>query len=579
MSPLAKPGTILEAALKGARRQLVHAGVMSFFVNILMLAGPIYMLQIYDRVLSSGSQETLAVITLLTLGLFTAMALLDHVRTALLARAGDDFEGRLQGPLFDHAMDQSATGSPVPEQALRDLRAIRQFVASPALTAVFDAPWIPFFLTLVFLMHWLLGIVALIGLIALIALAMVTESSSRESNRSAQGVAMKSDLLAQSSFRNAGAADAMGMRGALRRRWLALTENLRNTSLIASDRIGGLSAVSRATRLFLQSAILGAGAFLAIKGEVSPGVMIAASIITGRALAPAEIVTGQWRSFAATNEAFRRLQTLIGDLRGAEPRTALPAPKGAITVERLYCRPGAAKTPVLKNLNFAVNAGDVVGIIGPSAAGKSTLARTLVGVEKPLGGEVRLDGASLQHWDADALGPHIGYLPQEIELFGGSAAQNIARFSENQEADKVIAAAKAAGAHDMIQAFPDGYDTEIGDRGRHLSSGQRQRLALARALYGDPALVVLDEPNSNLDAEGDAALTEAVKNLKARGATVVIVAHRPAAIAFVDKLLLLVDGELKAYGPRDEVLKRIAPKGVAPFNPPLAAARQKGAAE
>ena len=560
------------------RKVLIQAGVFSFFVNLLMLTGPIYMLQMYDRVLSSRSVETLVVITGLTVVLFAAMGALDFARGALLSRSGAEFENRLKPLAFDFSMEASRQGATSTDQALKDLRQIRTFVGSSALTAVFDAPWTPIFLLVVFLMHWLLGLVALGGLFILLGLAIVNERSSRKANQKAQAIMLDSDRLAISSLRNAAAADAMGMRKVLRDRWASLGDSASSYAVSATDTIGGLTAASKATRLFLQSAILGTGALLAIRGEVTPGVMIAASIITGRALAPIEIVTGQWRNFALTNTAYQRLKKFIAAAPREEERTALPAPTGGITVERLYCQPSGAKTPVLKNASFKLEPGEALGIVGPSAAGKSTLARALVGVEPMRAGDIRLDGASLNQWDRDALGPYIGFLPQEIELFAGTAAQNICRFSENPDSEAIIAAAKAAGAHEMILSFADGYDTEIGERGSHISAGQRQRLGLARALYGDPKIVVLDEPNANLDAEGDAALAKAVQDVKKRGATIIIVAHRPSAIAFVDKLLLLMDGEVREFGPRDDVLAKIAPNQVAAFRKPAQQGGASGAA-
>ena len=564
----------LAAALKSARRPLVAAAGLSFFVNLLMLTGPLYMLQIYDRVLGSRSGETLAVLTLLTFGLFAGLAVLEFARTALLSRAADAFEGELQDAVFDLSMDASRAGVPSSDQPLKDLRQLRQFVGGPALTAVFDAPWAPLFIGLIFLMHWALGLTALIGMLILLALAVVNERVSRNASASAGNISMNADKTAFSSLRNAAAVDAMGMRARLKQKWRTESRSANDFTLSATDNIGGLTAVAKAARLFLQSAILGAGAWLAIRGEVTPGVMIAASIIAGRALAPVEVVTGQWRQFSSTGVAFQRLREVLGQAKDKAPRTALPAPRGALSVEKLYCRPGAAKNPVLKNVSFEIAAGEALGVIGPSAAGKSTLARAIVGVEDAIAGEVRIDDANITHWDAAALGVHIGFLPQEVELFAGTAAQNIARLADAPDDAAVIAAAQAAGAHEMILSLPDGYDTQIGDSGRHLSAGQRQRIGLARALYGDPMLVVLDEPNANLDAEGDAALTHAVQGLKQRGATAIIVAHRPSAIAYVDKLLLLADGEARAFGPRDEILKKLAPRQVASFDAD-ARARQK----
>ena len=564
----------LASALKAARRPLVAAAGLSFFVNLLMLTGPLYMLQIYDRVLGSRSGETLAVLTFLTFALFAGLAVLDFARTSLLARGADAFEGELQDTVFELSMDAGRAGVPSSDQPLKDLRQLRQFVSGPALTAVFDAPWAPLFIGLIFLMHWALGLTALLGMFVLLILAFVNERVSRTASASASNISMNADKTALSSLRNAAAVDAMGMRARMKQKWLQDSRSANDFTMSATDRIGGLTAVSKAVRLFLQSAILGAGALLAIRGEVTPGVMIAASIIAGRALAPVEIVTGQWRQFASAGVAFRRLRDVLKLAKDRAPRTALPDPLGAVSVEKLYCRPGAAKNPVLKGVSFEIPAGETLGIIGPSAAGKSTLARALVGVEEAVAGEVRIDDANITHWDAEALGAFLGFLPQEVELFAGTAAQNIARLSETPDDAAVVAAAKAAGAHEMILALPDGYETQIGESGRHLSAGQRQRLGLARALYGEPKLVVLDEPNANLDAEGDAALTHAVQGLKKRGATAIIVAHRPSAIAYVDKLLLLADGEVRAFGPRDEILQKIAPRQVASFDAD-ARARQK----
>lgn len=553
----------LRNAQLAARSVLLRAGFFSLFVNLLMLTGPLYMLQIYDRVLSSRSFETLIVITLLTLALFAAMGMLDFVRSALLSRAGASFERQLQEVTFNSSMRAAIAAGALPERPLRDLRQIRQFVGSPALTAFFDAPMTPFFLLMVFLMHWLLGIVAVAGLLALLALAIINERWSRIGNETAQKLTLETDRLATATLRNAVAADAMGMRRGLRERWLTSSNAAVGNALIASDRIMGLTAISKATRLFLQSAILGTGAYLAIMQEVTPGVMIAASIITGRALAPVEVVTSQWRNYAQTISAYGRLKKFLSATQEVADRMQLPAPKGQLLLEKVYVQPVSAAKPIVKNVSFSLQPGEALGVIGPSAAGKSTLARAIVGVERVVSGEVRIDGAMLEQWDKDFLGKHIGYLPQDIELFFGSVAENISRFTAEATSEEVIAAAQAAGAHELILSLPDGYETNIGDFGRTLSAGQRQRIGLARALFRDPVLVVLDEPNSNLDADGDAALARAIRRLKERGATTVIVAHRPSAIAFVDKLLMLSEGEMKAFGDRDAVLTKIAPGLVA----------------
>jgi len=560
-----KTSDSVELAKTAARKLLFKAGVISFFVNLLMLTGPLYMLQVYDRVLSSRSNETLAVVTILAMAMFIGMGALDFTRGALLARAAESFENRLKEITYNFTMDASRAGLSFGDQPLKDLRQVRSFLASPALTAVFDAPWAPFFLFIVYMMHPGLFLVGMVGLVILLTLAYFNERLSRQANAKASSHNMEADKLVGATLRNVAAADAMGMRGGLLKRWQAAGLRGSDAGLIASDTIGGMTAASKATRLFLQSAILGVGAMLSIAGVVTPGVMIAASIIIGRALAPIEIVTSQWRNFAISGTAFKRLNTYLSAARPEKERIELPAPTGILDVNKVYCQPGTSKKPILKGINFHLDKGEALGIIGPSAAGKSTLARAIVGVENVNSGEICIDGARISQWDRDLLGPHIGYLPQDVELFGGTAAQNISRFVEEPNSEDIIRAAEMAGAHQMILGFEEGYDTEIGDGGNHLSAGQRQRLGLARALYGNPILAVLDEPNSNLDADGDAALAKAVQNMKANGTTTIIVAHRPSAIAFVDKLLLLADGELKAFGPRDEVLEKIAPGRIASF--------------
>jgi PrtD family type I secretion system ABC transporter len=506
------------------------------------------------------------------------MAALDFARGALLSRAARRFEDRLRDLAFDAAIKAGRRGGGEADQPLRDLRRLRLFLEGSVFTAMFDALWTPFFIVLVFLMHWALGLLAAAGLLILAGLELVSERASRTATLASHGQTIRADRLATAVLRNSAAADAMGMRGDLKARWTTVSDEANDGALVATDRIGGLTATTKAVRLFLQSAILGMGAYLAIGGSVSAGVMIAAAIITGRALAPIEVLTGQWRTIALAWASRARLHAAIGETAPQSARTALPAPSGALNVVRLYCQPGNAKAPALKNVSFKLGAGETLGVIGPSAAGKSTLARALVGVEAPVSGEVQIDGANLGHWDQEALGKFVGFMPQEVELFSGTASENIARFSPGAPADRIIAAARAAGAHDMILSFPNGYDTEIGDGGRHLSAGQRQRLALARALYGDPALVVLDEPNANLDEEGEAALVGALRSLKARGATTVIIAHRRGLIEQVDKLLLLIQGEARAFGPRDEVMRAIAPGNVTRLTPKSPTRQAEGGA-
>jgi PrtD family type I secretion system ABC transporter len=522
------------------------------------------MLQLYDRVLASRSLMTLFVLTVLVIALFAAYGILEFARTALVARAASRFDSALSGRAFSAAVDAARLSTPqAGETPLRDLRTLRQTMASQAMLAFFDAPFAPLFLILVFMMHWALGLVAFLGAVALIALAVLNERQSRK----ALGVSLEAHSASEAAMsgilRNAAAADAMGMRGALERLWARHAAQSAKAGGEAGDRINAFSAGTKAMRLLLQSLILCVGALLAVFGEVTPGVMIASSIIAGRALAPVESAIGQWRMFGTAFAAWRRLIAFLETAPKPARKIALPAPKGRLGLDRVYCQPAGARKPVLKGVTLEALPGEALGVIGPSGAGKSTLARAMVGVERVVSGEVRLDGADLLTWNREDVGRHIGYLPQDCELFEGTIAANIARFFADRTDEAVIKAANAAGAMQLILSLPDGFETEIGERGARLSVGQRQRIGLARALYGDPALVVLDEPNASLDAEGEAALSNAIQALKERKATVVIVAHRPSAITHVDKLLMLVDGEPRAFGPRDEVLNKIAPGRVA----------------
>jgi ATP-binding cassette, subfamily C, bacterial EexD len=552
------------AAIEAARPLLVRAAWFSLAVNLLVLTGPIYMLQLYDRVLASRSVMTLVVLTLLVIGLLIAYGVLEFARTGLVARAAARFDAELSPRAFSAAVDAARISTTkAGETPIKDLRTLRQTMGSQALLTFFDAPFTPIFLLLIFLMHWALGLVSLIGAAALVVLATLNERQSRKALAASLESQSASEAAMSGILRNAAAADAMGMRGALQRIWARHTSQSTDSGAEAGDRINAYAAATKATRMLLQSLILCAGALLAVFGQVTPGAMIAASIIAGRALAPVESAVGQWRLFGTSIAAWRRLRSFLETAPKETSKIALPAPTGHIRLDRVYCQPAGAKKPVLKSITVEALPGEALGIIGPSGAGKSTLARAMVGVERVVSGEVRLDGADLMTWNREEVGRHIGYLPQESELFEGTIAENIARFRADRTDDAVIKAATAAGAMQMILALPEGFETEIGDRGARLSVGQRQRIGLARALYGDPALVVLDEPNSNLDAEGEAALSNAILALKERKATVVVVAHRPSAITHVDKLLMIVDGEARAFGPRDDVLNKIAPGRVA----------------
>ncbi len=545
-------------AIAASRGALLMTGFFSFFINLLMLVSPLYMLQIYDRVLTSRSESTLVALTVLAGGMLLVMGMLDLIRSRVLVRVGAGIDARLNPRVFSAVFEQSLRGyRGERSKPLRDLDGVRQFLTGPGPFAFFDAPWMPVYLGVIFLLHPLLGFVALAGAVVLFTIALLNEMLTRKPMQQANAEAMAAYGFAEASLRNAEVLEAMGMLGNVRQRWLAKHSDGMAFQGLASDRAGALTAWSKAIRMFLQVAVLGAGAALAIQQIITPGAMIAASIIMGRALAPVEQAIGQWRSFLAARASYRRLKVLLQETPEGVPQHELPKPKGRLSIEKVVAIPPGASKPVLKGLSFSLEPGEALGVIGPTASGKSTLARLLVGVWSPRSGAVRLDGAEIQNWNRADLGPYIGYLPQDIELFSGTVADNIARLSDSPDPEQVVLAARRAGVHEMILQLEQGYNTEIGDNGSILSGGQRQRVGLARALYGDPALVVLDEPNANLDAAGDQALTEAILDLKKRQATVVVMAHRPSAIVAVDKLLLIRDGVAEAFGPKEEVLAKM----------------------
>jgi PrtD family type I secretion system ABC transporter len=554
----------IRGALHALRGSFAMAGVFSLFSNLLMLTVPLYLLQIYDRVLASRSQSTLVALTVIAASLLAVMGALELIRARMLVRLGANLDARLGDRVFSAVFAQTLAGTGAARaQPLRDLDSVRQFLTGSGLFAFLDAPWLPIYLVVVFLFHPLLGGVAAAGALLLLALALINELTTREPLQRANLEAVGATGFAETSFRNAEVLEALGMLGAIRQRWLRGHRRGIAFQALASDRAATLSAASKTTRLLLQIAILGVGAALAIDQVITAGTIIAASILSARALAPVELAIANWRGFVATRSAYRRLSDLLASNPAPEPRMALPPPKGRLAVEQIVAVPPGAPKPVLQGVSLALEPGEVLGVIGPTAAGKSTLARHLVGVWHPTAGTVRLDGASLRDWPREELGPRIGYLPQDVELFEGTVKENIARFEAEPDPERVVRAAVRAGVHDMILALPMGYDTAIGVGGSTLSAGQRQRVGLARALYGEPALVVLDEPNSNLDVDGDRALTAAILDLKRRGATVVVVAHRPSAIAAVDKLLVLREGRVAAFGPTQEVLSGPARVGIA----------------
>ncbi len=550
----------LQSAIRTVRREFAAAGLFSFFINVLMLVSPLFMLQVYDRVLTSRNGFTLLMLALLAVALLAVMAALDALRARLLVRIGRRMDNQTNGVLFDGVLT-AALYRPglMGAQYFRDMDLIRQFMAGP-IAAFFDAPWVPVYLGLVFLMHPWLGLVALAGAIAIFALAWMNDRLTRLAQQQATERSVQANELVDRALRNVEALRAMGMGDAMRRLWQGHQSEALHAQCAASERGATIAAVSKAFRLILQVLILGVGAWLAIRQEITPGMMIAASIIMGRGLAPLEQAIGGWRSFSAARAAFGRLEKLFAALPQSDSRMSLPPVKGALSVDRLIAAPPGSKSPVLKGFSFAVSPGEAVAIIGPSAAGKTTLARLILGLWQPQSGFVRLDGAEVCNWPRSELGPQVGYLPQDVELFAGTVAQNIARFGE-VDADKVVEAARRAGCHEMILSLPDGYDTQIGNNGANLSAGQRQRLGLARALYGDPRLIVLDEPNANLDGEGEAALAAAVRDIKARGSTLFVISHRADILRLVDKILVLNNGQLAGFGPAADYLPALTGRG------------------
>ncbi len=553
------PVSPLEQALRGLRPGLATLVLFSCGINLLILASPLYMWQIYDRVLASGRVETLVFLTLITAAALFGLGVLDALRGHVLGRMGRWLDRRLTPELISASLRRTLRGEPAGGQALRDLATVRNVLAGPGVSALLDAPWAPLFLALIALMHPLLGLVALGAALALLAVAVANEAASRGPLRDAARCSIRAMQRAEAAIRNADVVHALGMRADFIRRWSALNEEALALQLKAGDRNAILLGFSKFLRMLVQVLILGVGAWLVLRRDLTPGGMIAASILLGRALAPVEQSIGAWKGLVAARDARDRLSALFQRLPPEPTAMRLPAPRGRLCCEQVvYAPPGQAE-PVLRGISFAVEPGTGLGIIGPSAAGKSSLCKILVGTWQPSRGSARLDGADLFAWNPDLVGRHIGYLPQDVELFAGTVAENIARLGTDPDPDAVVAAAEAAGVHEMILALPQGYDTEIGEAGGHLSGGQRQRIGLARALYGRPRLVVLDEPNASLDADGETALLRALFTAKGWGATVVIVAHQPRILAPVDQLLLLRQGALEAFGPRDQVLERLRP--------------------
>ncbi|EAQ25252.1 type I secretion system permease/ATPase [Roseovarius sp. 217] len=533
-------------------------GIFSFFVNLLMLTGPLYMLQVYDRVLGSRSLETLIALSVLVLFLYTMMGLLDYARGRVMGRVGARFQARLDRRVFDAVIRKSAV-QPDANTAtgLRDLESIQRLMTSPVLLAIFDMPWAPFFLAAIWVFHPWLGILALVGGAGLVLVTMINQVVTRRPTGQANTASVEAEAISQQLRNESEMIQAMGMRDAAFDRWQTVRGRALSTAIQSADIGGTFTTSTKALRLLLQSAMLGLGAWLVLRGELTPGAMIAGSILMGRALAPIEQAIGQWALVQRAMKGWDSLAELLGTVAPEQPRTPLPRPKARLEVQQLTMVPPGESLAVLKTLTFKVEPGQAVGVIGQSGAGKSTLARAITGVWRPAGGKIRLEGATLDQYSPTVLGQLIGYLPQRVQLFDGTIAENIARLATQPDAAKIVEAARKADAHEMILKLPNGYDTRVSASGGRLSGGQMQRIGLARAMYGDPMILVLDEPNSNLDNEGSEAVNAAIRGFKAEGKAVIVVAHRPAAIKECDMLLMLEGGVMRAFGPREKVLKEV----------------------
>ena len=554
----------LTAAFGRMRPSLIAVGLFSLAINVLTLTVPLHMLHVYDHVLTARSGATLFFLTLLAIGLLAALGLIELFRSRVLVRAGVQLDHDFAERMFGAAVSDKLRGrSDNPTQALRDLDALRGFVSGGALPVLFDAPWAPIFIAVTFLLHPLLGAIALAGATVLLLTALANESATRRRSQSATADTIAAAGFADQALRNAEVIEAMGMAPALIERWQNRHRLAVDGHAMVADRSGSFVAIAKFWRPLLQVGMLAGGAWLAIDNIITPGVMIASSIIMSRALAPIEGAIGSWRGFLSARTAYHRLRETLGRHGDTPSRMALPDLKGDLLVSNLYVAPPRAVKPVLKGISFSLAPGAAIGVIGPSASGKSTLARALVGAWPIVSGEIRLDGAALADLDRARIGRRIGYLPQDIELFDGTVAENIARFGE-PDPEGVLTAANLAGLHNIILRLPQAYDTPIGPGGEALSGGQRQRIALARAVYGRPALVILDEPNANLDAEGEDALLTAIVALKKQGTAVVVIAHRPTIVGAVDNILLLRDGVMEMLGPRAEVLAKVTRPASAP---------------
>jgi len=558
----------LASALARCRMAFIGVGVMSGLVNVLYLTGSFFMLEVYDRVIPSRSVPTLVGLAVLALVLYAFQGALETLRARILTRVGAALDEALSGRVFDIVVRGPLKGTTQGDGLLplRDLDQLRGFLGGTGPSAFFDLPWMPIYLVICFLFHPLIGVAALVGAIALAILGLLTDGATRRPAQTATGHGMRRNGLAEAGRRNAEVLAAMGMQAHFATRWGQANRDYMIAQQRTSDIVGGFGAVSKVFRMALQSGVLALGAWLVINGQASAGIIIASSILVARALAPAELAIVNWKGFVQARQSWARLSDLFAAMPPSARPHALPAPSRSLRIESISVAPPGTFVPVVRDVSFALRAGQGLGIIGPSASGKSSLVRAIVGVWPTARGKVRLDGAALDQWASGDLGPHLGFLPQEVELFAGTIAENIARFDPQAPAGAVIAAARAAGVHDLILRLPKGYDTRIGEGGAGISAGQRQRVGLARALYGDPFLVILDEPNANLDSEGENALTQAILGVRERGGICVVVAHRPSALAAVDLILMMADGCVQAFGPKEEVLKSVLRPASVPFD-------------
>jgi ATP-binding cassette subfamily C exporter for protease/lipase len=552
------PKNEIAALLATFKRSFMTIGVFSAVINMIMLAPSLYMLQVYDRVLQSQNEMTLLMLTLLILGAFAVMSALEFIRSFVLIRVGAKLDMQMNKRIYTAAFEQNLKrGGGNAGQSLQDLTNIRQFLTGNGLFAFFDAPWFPIYLGVIFLFDVYMGMFALCAVVVMVTLAYINERISKAPLAEANAMAVSSTALANNNLRNAEVIEAMGMLPNLMARWYKIHGRFLQLQAEASEKSGVVTALSKFVRVSVQSLVLGLGAILVIEGKVTPGMMIAGSILLGKATGPIDQLIGVWKQWSSVKSSYERLNQLLTQNPPRNPGMDLPKPLGAVDVEGVTAAPPGSQVAIIKGLSFALQPGDVLGVIGPSGAGKSTLARLLVGIWPAAVGKVRLDSADIYQWNKDQLGPHIGYLPQDIELFAGTVAENIARFG-TVDSEKVIVAAKRAGVHEMILHFAKGYDTLLGDGGAGLSGGQKQRIGLARAMYDDPSLIVLDEPNSNLDDVGEQALVAAVNDLRSRGKTIVLITHRTTVLGATTKLLLLKDGAAQAFGPREQVLQALA---------------------